>query len=279
MPSIRRGWFPIALVAILAIVAMITPVRADPGHPNVTPGTVFATLAPGESITVVKEIITPTIPPQPDIVGLTDLPITVIPTPVACDPLDVSFAPSSQTVTSGDHAIFVETIAVPNTPSLEGTSIDCFVEFIDEDGPVIGHQDIIIEIPDVTPPVATCTETINPHGDTIPPAGSTTLPGPRGGQNEDGFYLLEATDNVWPPASLEIFVNGFGPFDVGDVIKYTQDDTAVPSSKDIGSDSGRAQADAVAAHIIGNGDASVVAVDGAGNVSDPLLCLVPEPPK
>jgi hypothetical protein len=35
---------------------------------------------------------------------------------------------------------------------------------------------------------ALCVELWNPHGQTTPPAGSTTLPGARGGQNEDGFY-------------------------------------------------------------------------------------------
>ena len=35
-----------------------------------------------------------------------------------------------------------------------------------------------------------CTETVNPHGQNVPPAGSTTLPGPNGGQNEDGFYKV-----------------------------------------------------------------------------------------
>ena len=42
-------------------------------------------------------------------------------------------------------------------------------------------------------------------------------------------------------------------FAVGDVIKYTQDDDAVPESKKIGS--GKGEAGAVVAHIIGNGDA------------------------
>ena len=35
-----------------------------------------------------------------------------------------------------------------------------------------------------------CLESVNPHGQTIPPAGNTTLPGPKGGQNEDGFYRI-----------------------------------------------------------------------------------------
>ena len=40
--------------------------------------------------------------------------------------------------------------------------------------------------------VGICTETTNPHGQNVPPAGSTTLPGPNGGQNEDGFYLISS---------------------------------------------------------------------------------------
>jgi hypothetical protein len=130
---------------------------------------------------------------------------------------------------------------------------------------------------DTTPPVPSCTESVNPHGSKTPPAGSTTLPGPKGGQNEDGFYELGAEDAVWPEGALAIFVNGFGPFAVGDVIKYTQADGATPSSKKMGSNSG--DAGAVTAHIKGNGDASVVAIDGSGNASDPLVCLVPQPPK
>ena len=106
---------------------------------------------------------------------------------------------------------------------------------------------------------------------------STTLPGAKGGQNEDGFYKLLAIDDVWEDEDLRIYLNGFGPFLVGDVIKYTQADGATPKMKKIGSDNGKA--DAVTAHIIGNGDASIVAIDGSFNESHPLLCLVPRPPK
>lgn len=56
------------------------------------------------------------------------------------------------------------------------------------------------------PPVAECKETTNPAGTTIPPAGSTTLPGPQGGQNEDGFYELLATDDLTRVAQLKMFV-------------------------------------------------------------------------
>ena len=45
------------------------------------------------------------------------------------------------------------------------------------------------------PPVASCIESVNPSGKKVPPAGSTTLPGPKGGQNEDGYYELIGEDN------------------------------------------------------------------------------------
>lgn len=136
---------------------------------------------------------------------------------------------------------------------------------------------------DTTPPVPACTESVNPNGNTTPPAGSTTLPGSKGGQNEDGYYELSASDAVWPDGSLQIFVidsgsgTVFGPFAVSDVIKYTEASGVTPKSKPIGSSNG--QAGAVVAHIIGNGDPQVIAVDGSGNVSDPLTCLVPPLPK
>ena len=65
------------------------------------------------------------------------------------------------------------------------------------------NGDVILEhktihVPDVTPPTVQCVEGPNPNGKKIPPAGSTTLPGPKGGQNEDGFYRLLAVDNVDP---------------------------------------------------------------------------------
>jgi hypothetical protein len=120
---------------------------------------------------------------------------------------------------------------------------------------------------------AACTETTNPHGQTVPPAGSTTLPGPNGGQNEDAFYLLTSS-----PEARPIFVvdsgsgTVFGPFPSGTKIKYTQAPGATPSQKTIGSTNG--QAGAVQYHITGTGDAFARSDD---NVLVP--CLVPPPPK
>ncbi|MBK5266654.1 MAG: VWA domain-containing protein, partial [Acidimicrobiia bacterium] len=51
---------------------------------------------------------------------------------------------------------------------------------------------------DTTPPLAACLPGPNPHGKKIPPAGNSSLPGAKGGQNEDGFYDLMAEDLVDP---------------------------------------------------------------------------------
>ena len=120
--------------------------------------------------------------------------------------------------------------------------------------------------------VPICEESVNPHGETVPPAGSTTLPGPRGGQNEDGFYAIGSDTGV------DVFVvdlgtgTTFGPYPAGTVVKYTQAPGATPSEQKIGSDSG--QAGAVEVHIRGQGDMGVRTAD-----SGVVECLVPPPPK
>ena len=129
---------------------------------------------------------------------------------------------------------------------------------------------------DTTPPVGQCIETTNPHGKNIPKA-------PGKGQNEDGFYQLLATDDLQPASDLQIFVEDtgsgmiFGPYMSGDKIKYTESNDETSVAKKMGS--GKGQAGAIASHIIGNGDASVYAVDGSGNQSDAVSCLVPPKPK
>jgi hypothetical protein len=121
---------------------------------------------------------------------------------------------------------------------------------------------------DTTPPVLTCTPSVNPDGKNIP-----------GGSNEDGFYLLTATDTVTAQSNIVIRVNGIGrpngsPFRSGDTIKYTQAaDGTAPVSKMIGGPNS-----AVAAHVTSGGDARVTATDTSGN-SATVTCLVPKPPK
>src|SRR3954447_23231014 len=117
-----------------------------------------------------------------------------------------------------------------------------------------------------------CVENVNPHGQNVPPAGSTTLPGPNGGQNEDGFYKISSDTGV------QVFVvdqgsgTVFGPYPSGSTIKYTQAPGSTPSEKKIGSDNG--QAGAVITHITGTGDMGVKTSD-----SGVISCLVPPPPK
>ncbi len=306
--------------------------------------------------------------------ALSNLPITVTPTPTCDAGLSATFAPASSTVTSGGNANFAETIAVAGDPSLAGTTLGCVVEFIDDNGTSIGSQTITIEVPiaidldpdtatnelgfdlehvvtatvtsgpvpipnrtvsytvtgqnageagtavnptdasgqgtftygppvepdslgtdtiegcldepntdvcdqvekiweDTTPPTASCDPTVNPHGNKEPQA-----PG-KGGQgvNQDGYYIVTAEDVVWPEDSLEIWISGFGPFASGDNVKITEDPDATEESKKMGS--GKGSAGAIAAHLILNADAVVTAVDGSGNTSEPVVCLVPPAPK
>jgi hypothetical protein len=118
-----------------------------------------------------------------------------------------------------------------------------------------------------------CVEYVNPHGQTIPPAGLTP-PGtnPNGGENPDGFYRVGDPTNP-----TEVFVidlgSGitFGPYPAGTAIKYTQAPGKTPSEEKIGSTTG--QAGAVFVHITGTGDFQIVQGDST------QTCLVPPPPK
>ena len=104
--------------------------------------------------------------------------------------------------------------------------------------------------------VPTCVETVNPHGRTTPPAGSTTMPGPRGGQNEDGFYRIGS--DVRTPVTVVTGGVTFGPYPSGTVVKYTQAPGATPTAKKIGSTNGRAGA--VLVHITGPDELVVVTI-------------------
>ena len=117
-----------------------------------------------------------------------------------------------------------------------------------------------------------CVETVNPHGQTVPPAGSTTLPGPKGGINDDGFYEV-GTDSGTAVTLRDTDGNVFvGVFPSGTKVKYTEANGAEPSVKKIGSENG--QAGAVAFHITGTGDLVVVSQEG-----NSVTCPVPPPPK
>lgn len=146
---------------------------------------------------------------------------------------------------------------------------------------ITGCTTATVEWLDTTPPIAACLPGPNPHGSTIPPAGWSSLPGPKGGQNEDGFYDLIASDAV-DPNPLVFAIDGgtghvFGPYPDGTVVKWTQAPGAIPSERPMGSTNGRAGA--VEWHLRGQGDLLVYAVDASGNASIPLACLVPPLPK
>lgn len=133
-----------------------------------------------------------------------------------------------------------------------------------------GHGAGTITVVDTTPPAVTCAESSNPGG-TVPPAGAGQ-PNPQG-QNQDGFYRLDATDAV--DAQPQVFLRDtgsghvFGPYASGQRIKYTQSASG-PREKRLGS------SDIV--HLTGTGDGELFAADFSGNVATPVPCLVPAPP-
>jgi hypothetical protein len=205
--------------------------------------------------------------------GLGALPVEVTPSASCDDPnVTISWDAASKTVTSGDDAVFTETIAAgPAAP--QGDTVLCTVDFL-LDGELLDGftQSVTVHIPDVTAPVPACEEGTNPAGKNVPKATN---------QNPDGFYLLTASDNLDPNPLITVVDGGsgavFGPYASGTTIKYTQAPGATPGEKTIGSSNG--QAGAVTVHITGTGDAFVFATDTSGNESATVACLVPPPPK
>lgn len=124
---------------------------------------------------------------------------------------------------------------------------------------------------DTTAPTVTCTPTTNPSGENVPAAGNN----PSAGQNPDGFYVLTATDAVDPNPTITLADSAssstFGPFASGTKIKLTQAPGAKPDQKP--------GPGVIDFHITINGDGSVTAKDASGNVSAPVGCNVPPPPK
>lgn len=160
------------------------------------------------------------------------------------------------------------TYSVPIAPASLG------VDMISASATVSGAmetREVTKEWIDATPPEASCVESVNPHGAKKPQAPGT-------GQNEDGFYLLEAEDLLDPNPTVFVKDAGsgtiFGPFASGTTIKYTQAPGATPSQKPMGGPNS-----AVEWHIQGTGDMETYAVDGSGNESAHVSCLVPPPPK
>ncbi|WP_090044272.1 VWA domain-containing protein [Lentzea fradiae] len=183
--------------------------------------------------------------------------------------VDVSFAvpsgPNTGAAGSGTTAADGLTgFTYPGTQGLAGLGTDtisgCFTH---ADG-TPRCDDVTKDWVDTTPPVVTCTPTNNPSGGNVPPAS-----------NEDGFYLLSATDAVDP--NPQVYVRDtnsaavFGGFPGGTKIKLVQAPGATPSQK--------AGAGNVDWKITLKGDALVSAKDASGNESQPVRCAVPPPPK
>ena len=152
------------------------------------------------------------------------------------------------------------TYSVPVAPSSLGT------DTITVTTEIAGHDTSVSVIKhwvDTTPPVVACPEGPNPGGH-VPKA-----------HNEDGFFRLTATDAVDPNPKIYVVDLGtgtvFGPFASGTTVKYTQAPGATPSISPGSGD--------VDWKIKSKGDMGVYAVDGSGNQSATVSCLVPPPPK
>ncbi len=85
------------------------------------------------------------------------------------------------------------------------------------------------------------------------------------------FVVDKGIDNFFDPPDDPVFPNAATGFPSGTKIKYTEANGATPSIK-----TGTGVIDW---KIKGQGDAAVFAVDAEGNVSHPVDCLVPPPPK
>jgi len=94
----------------LVLLSLVMGLGATPatGMPGVAPASVSATLNPGQSITVMKTIHTPPIPPNPDVVGLGATPATGMP--------GVAPASVSATLNPGQSITVMKTIHTPPIP-------------------------------------------------------------------------------------------------------------------------------------------------------------------
>jgi hypothetical protein len=185
-------------------------------------------------------------------------------------PLTVSFnpAPPYGPLTAPVTISFTETIAVPSGLALGVYT--CTVTAV-VDGTPRATQTIRVSVRDLTAPTGSCTPTTNPAGKKVPPAGNN----PKSGQNPDGFYLLSVSDALDPSPQIFIHDTGsaavFGPFPDGTKIKLTQAPGARPSQ--------RPGPGVIDWKIKLKGDAALFFEDASGNVSGPVLCRVPPPPK
>ena len=124
-----------------------------------------------------------------------------------------------------------------------------------------GQTDLTIRVQDLTPPNLSCVQSVNPSGANVPNAANT---------NEDGFYLVSATDLV--TTSPRIMLGSYSLVS-GETIKITQrpEISGVTLVGDMGQPG-------IKHFLVGRGDAVITATDQAGNAAA-RTCLVPPPPK
>lgn len=191
--------------------------------------------------------------------GLTALPVEVGATSTCDTGLSATLDPATRSVTSGDDAVFEETITVASDAT-QGATLGCEVAFTINgmpggDGFV---QTVTVDVNDVTPPVVACEQGPNPSGN-IPAGG-----------DPDGFFMVTASDNVDDAVDVWVDDTGsdalFGPYATGTTFKITQAPGATPEAKPF--------AGAVDWKLRLKGDAMMTATDAAGNTST-ALCEVP----
>ncbi|MCE0485355.1 hypothetical protein [Ornithinimicrobium sediminis] len=191
--------------------------------------------------------------------GLTNLPVEVAGSPTCDEGLSVELDPASQVVTSGDDAVFEETVTVA-ADAPQGTTLTCEVDFtIDgqDAGPAF-TQTISVDVNDVTPPTVSCEQGPNPAGMILPE------------ESEAGFFRMVAEDNVDDSVEITVSDTGsdaeFGPYASGTTFKLTQAPGAKPRVT--------AFTGEVEWHFRLKGDAELSATDEAGNTGT-ALCEVP----
>lgn len=125
-----------------------------------------------------------------------------------------------------------------------------------------------VTVVDKTAPTVSCVQSVNPSGQNIPAAGNN----PKSGQNPDGFYQVNTSDNCSSSSPVTITIGGI-PLANGETIKITQ--TPGKSGVTLVNTMGQP---AIKHFQVGPGDAVITATDGSGNTAS-VTCLVPPPPK
>jgi hypothetical protein len=203
--------------------------------------------------------------------GLTNLPVNVSMqsncSVVTTGAVSTTFDPANLVVTSGSNALFTETISAALTATqgqtyiCEDTALLNGVVMTDASGaPVLETK--TVHILDVTAPTAACVQGQNPGG-SVPQS-----------KNEDGFFRLDASDNIGVELvqicdSASTFCSD--PLFPGDTVKITQTPGGTP--RDV-----RPGPGGITAHIFLKGDA-ILSVTDTSDLVTRVSCLVPPPPK